>query len=43
VAGDPVKVSGKIALRKARCMPAGAGTAARYGAVGVRTVTVSNR
>ena len=41
--GDKVKVSGKVALTKKRCAPAGTSTADRYGAVDVRKVTLTDR
>ena len=41
--GDKVKVSGKVALTKKRCAPAGTSTADRYGAVDLKKVTVSDR
>jgi hypothetical protein len=41
-AGDKVKVSGKVALTKKRCAPAGTSTADRYGAVDVKKVTLTD-
>lgn len=42
-AGDKVKVSGRIALTKKRCAPAGTSTADRYAAPDVKKVTLSDR
>jgi hypothetical protein len=41
--GDRVGVGGRIALTKARCAPAGASVADRYGALDVRRVTIGDR
>lgn len=41
--GDRVKVSGRIALAKKKCVPAGTSTADRYAAPDVRKVTISDR
>ena len=41
-AGDKVKVSGRVALTKKRCAPAGTSTADRYGAVNVKRVTLTD-
>jgi hypothetical protein len=41
--GDRVNVSGKVALAKKRCAPAGTSTADRYGAVDVKKVTIHDR
>ena len=41
--GDRVKVSGKIALTKKSCAPAGTTTADRYAAPDVKKVTISDR
>jgi len=41
--GDRVNVSGKVALTKKRCAPAGTSTADRYGAVDVKKVTIHDR
>ncbi len=40
--GDQVKVSGKIARKKEKCVAEGTSTADRYGTADVRRVTVSN-
>ena len=42
-AGDRVKVSGRIAVTKKSCAPAGTTTADRYAAPDVKTVTISDR
>jgi hypothetical protein len=41
--GDRVNLSGKVALAKKRCAPAGTSTADRYGAVDVKRVTIHDR
>ena len=41
--GDRVKVSGRIAVTKKACAPAGTSTADRYAEPDVRTVTISDR
>ena len=41
--GDKVRVSGKIALTKKACAPAGTSTADRYAAPDVKKVTISDR
>ena len=41
--GDRVNVSGKVALTKKRCAPAGTSTADRYGAVDIKKVTIHDR
>ncbi len=42
-AGDKVKVRGTVALTKKRCAPANTSTADRYGAVDLKTVTLTDR
>jgi hypothetical protein len=41
--GDSVHITGKIALTKAKCAPAGTSLADRYGAVDVRKVRITDR